>query len=369
MLKKFVAIVLILSTLILCLASCSEKYPAQPSSEKEQELIFTLKHGEREYEVKYELYRALFLSFKSEVDKGVEGVWSGEDAERYINEINTLIKQRLAEIFAIFTLADELGIDVYSKNYNAMVQDCIKAGVEGGSIGGIDYTGFGGDYEKYLESLRQMNLNYSVQDLLFRYALATDDIYYYYKGNLDNDATLGKLEYTRDDVLEFYNSEDCVRVMHLFLSSTTSSYTYERALQIREEIAAASNESAVFNTMMKYTTIGNAGEEISNGQLIGRHNLDALYYGEMTKEAFELGYFKTSKVINISTSINNGFMILYKIRKTDEHFEDCYEYIEDVYVEDKIGAIIDERTSLLAPLFENSDAFSALDYKNISMDN
>ncbi len=367
MIKKLSAFLLLASLLLSQLISCSEKYPPIESTEEEAAVLFTLDFAEENYEVKYELYRALFLSIKDEIDGGDKSVWEGEDKQTYIERANAEVIARISEIYSIFTLAKELEIDIYSKDYNEFVKGSIKASIEGGSVGAVEYEGFGGDYEKYLSSLKEMNLNYSVQDLLLRYALAMDEIYYYYQGNVDNDATLGHLKYTRDDVLEFYNSENSVRVMRLFLSTTTSSYTEERAKQIREEIAAAKTEQEVFYTMMKYTTLGDAGKELSNGQLIGRHNLDAMYYKELTDAAFDLGYYKTSDVIKISTGNNNGFAILYKIRKNDEHFEECYEYIEEVFVEEKIGEIIDERAAEIKELFKSTDAFGALDFNNISM--
>ncbi len=366
--KKAFAIILLLFLSLSLLISCSEKYPPVASTDSESLVLMQISLGEKTYDVKYELYRALFLSLKPEIDGGDPSVWTCDGKDEYINKINDKINERIADIYSVFSIAENIGIDIYSDEYNKMVDACIYAGVEGGTVGEFTYTGFGGDYQKYLESLKEMNLNYSVQDLMLRYALAMDDIYYYYEGNIENDATLGHLDYTKDDVKAFYESEECVRVMQLFISTVSTSFTEKTVKSVRDKIAAATSEDEVFYIMMNNSTTGAVGDELRQGELIGRHNLDSYYYSKLVDAAFALSYFETSEPIEVSTSINRGYFILYRIRKTDEHFEDYYADIENIYVANRIGEILDTEKELVLQSTVTTDAFDALIYSDISMD-
>ncbi len=363
MFKKLTSFILI-TVLLLTLISCAADYPPVESTEREKTVVMTMAVGEKNYEIKYELYRALLLTLKDDY-MGDDGVLDAEET----NALSLAINARLADIFSVLALAEEIGIDVWSKEYNKLVEDCVNAGVNGGTVGAFDYEGFGGDYDKYLASLKEMNLNYSVQDLMLRYALALDDIYYYYRGNVDNDAELGHIEYTRGDVLDFYNSPDTARVMQLYLSTASTSHTIESAERIRDKIANVKTDDEVFTIMMSNTLIGDAGNELSNGRIIAKYNLDSFYYSALTDAAQSLSTFEASEVIEVTTNIDHGFFIIYKIEKNDEHFEECYESIRDAYIENEIGKLFAEKIDMLKNSAKISDGFTLIDFNTISMDN
>ena len=82
--KKFTAL-LIIVTLLLSLISCGdEEYPPVQSSELEKQVVMTVEYDGEKYDVKYELYRALFLNLRESVDGGDSSVWSGENKAEYI---------------------------------------------------------------------------------------------------------------------------------------------------------------------------------------------------------------------------------------------------------------------------------------------
>lgn len=364
--KKRIIAILLAAILCLGLLTSCGGYPAIESTEEEAAAVLSFKHGEREYKVPYELYRAFFLTYKSELDGGNPEIWRGEDKQIYIDKINEIILTRLADIYSIFSIADDIGIDVYSKEYNDAVKSYVKAGVDGGVFDSILYEGFGGDYDKYLESLRKMNLNYSVSDLLFRYSMAVDDIYYYYVGNVENNAVSGKLEYTKDDVWNFYFGSGSRRVMSLHLSTSTASFTEERVLEIRNTIAKSTNEKEALAAMINYSTLG-AGD-LSDGIIIGEYNLDSLYYSELTEAALSLSTHKTSIPVKVDTGYNSGFFILFCMEKSDEHFESAYESIAATYVENEIGRKLAERAETLLGSVSYEPVFEKLSHADIKMD-
>ena len=89
--KKLTSIVLIIATLvlsILSLASCTKnKYTPVESTAEEKKVVMTLSIDSDKYEVKYEIYRALFLELRDEVYGGDRSVWSVENKAEYIEKI------------------------------------------------------------------------------------------------------------------------------------------------------------------------------------------------------------------------------------------------------------------------------------------
>lgn len=355
--------------MLFLFASCDkEKYPPVPSTEEEKRVVMTVELDNETYNVTYDLYRALFLNLKESVDGNDSSVWNGDNKDEYIVKIDSLIKERVAEIYSAFHICKKIGIDVYSKTFKKNIEKYIQASVEGGSVGTSAVEGFGGDYDAYLESLKKMNLNYSVQTLLIRYSLALSAIDDYYAGTIGNgqfveDVTLGKLEYTKDDVRDFYDSDECVRVLRAFFPNKYQ--TRESVGNLRDEIARKSGEDAVGNYMI---SVSLADPDLKNGVLITRYAFDNLYFGEMIEAAFKLNVAETSEVIEIITGIDDGYYILYRAEKSDGHFNKCYDEIADVYVQHEIGKKLDTVSAQIKNALSETSFLINLDRNTISME-
>lgn len=366
--KKILAIVIILASL-LSLVSCGEDYPPVASTKEESQVVMTVTYEGKKYEVKYELYRALFLNLRESVDGGDESVWTGENKGEYINRMDELIKARAAEIYALLHVADKIGIDVYSTEYDGQVAEYIKASVEGGIFGNTEITGFDGDYEKYIAHLSSINLNYSVQDLLIRYALATEEVFQYYAGNLGSeefveDTQIGKLEYTREDVYAFYDSDECVRVLRL---TFPEHYTATRIAEIQSTLVekAKISEDAVAAYMIQHTTAG--ATDVKNGEIIARHSHDREYYAALIDAAFGTEPCCVSEVISIYADGKDASTVIYRAEKNALHFETRYSDIVDVYLQNEIGKIIDTDAAAMAESMCTTDVLADLDRSKISM--
>ena len=366
---KKIYLIFTIFLLTVLLVSCSEEYEPVESTAEEKTVVMTLSYEGSTYEIKYELYRALFLNLKRDVDGGDNTVWSGDKKDEYIEKIDALIIERVSEIYSVFHIANKIGIDIYSDEFDEIVKDYIKASVEGGSINSTQIDGFGGDYDKYLESLREMNLNYSVQDLLLRYSIASEKIQLHYAGNLDTEEHIentvtGAINYTEEDIREFYDSNDCVRVIRGFFSSEI--YTKEKAEQFRDEIAKLNSEREVAIYIINRTTAG--ASDIINGELIATHNLERRYYKELVDGVFMLTAFETGPVYEISTGYEDGYIVIYRTIKSEEYYESCYDEIVRVYVDNEIGKIIDSTSDSLFNGAAKKDYLNSLDRSEISMD-
>ncbi len=361
---KKTALMLLIIILSLSIISCSgtSSYEPVESTAEEERVVMTLSVGNKRYDVKYELYRALFLNYRDEVSGGDDSVWQGDGKQAYIDEINALILERASAIYAVFAVCEDIGYDLYSKNVNKQVNKYITESIEG--------TGGYGTREKYIDALRSMNLNWSVQDLLLRYAIGMAAIDEHYIGDFDADdigqtIELGELKYTQDDVKNYYNSDDCIRVLRAHIQADAYYDPMEYALRVKNNMENATSESAV-STVIINTGL-TAASEVKRGYVMGRYNLDPLYYGDMTDAAFALSPGEVSDPIQVNTGDGDVIFIIYRAEKSDAHFNECYTEIAYVYLTDKVGEITERAAAGLASGVSYTEVLLTLDYTAIRM--
>lgn len=360
--KKLIALTLILATLLL-FAGCkkeNEKYPAVESTEEEARVMMSFRIGDESYEMKYELYRALFLNLAANYDGGDKSFWDTESSKEALEEINEKILEYTLDIFGVLHVAKSIGFDPYSNEAEEIIADYIETSVEGD---GDTIVGFGGDYDAYLNALKEANMNYAAHKLLLRYSIAYDKILAHYSGTVNEsnptESEAGALDFTRDDVLSFYNGEDSVRV------SLITCYSLERAETLRAAMLSAPNVTDALELAISMTT--SIETEVLDGVVIGTHTLDEAYYSEVTKAAFDMELGSFSDIVNANTDNGKEYWILYKHEKSTDYFDTHYDALIDVFVSQKIGEIIEKaKTSLRASLSE-SDAYKNLRHSSISM--
>ena len=367
MLKKIICILLLAATLFLLAACGDDEYPPVESTEEEARVVMTFSFEEETYKLKYELYRALFLNFKSEVDGGDSTVWSGENADKYIAEIDALIKDFASDIFAAFHIAKKIGKDPFSSEVDEQISEQIKLSVNG-VLGSETIIGYGGDYNKYLEALKADNLNYSAHVTLLRYGIAYNSILEYYAGTINEDNPLpetakGALEYTDADVERFYYSADCVRV--LILQYDTRNVSKSRINEIRDTMASKGSEDAVSAYILGNTAT--SPEDAKFGMLIGKFSLDDAYYSEITEAAFTLSQGEVSRVIEVNDGETSMYYILYKAGNSTDFFEDKKDIVTETYVANEIGKIINEAKLAIEQSARETDILTSLDRAGISM--
>ena len=378
--KKFLAILILIATLI-SLVACGggdEEYEPVESTEEEATVVMTLAIGDTTYEVKYELYRAFFLTYKSEVDGGNPDVWTGPDKDAYIEQIDEKIIDRIVEIYTTFAVCEDIGFDIYSDDVEDKIKENIKTSVEGGSYGTTTIEGYD-SYDEYLEALKEMNLNYSVQTLLFRYAIATDAIDTHYIGtvssdDLDSDMTIGAIEYDKSDVRDFYFSDECVRVLRLSFQKGITYTPEEKAYSMKDKLESAASqgstleekEKKVFATIMGQGLYANAAE-VKSGYVIGRYNLERSYYGDMTDAAFSIAEGEVSDPVEVVTDAEDSYYVLYRSYKSDEHFEENYESIKYIYLMNYVGEILHGVSVELESSVAYTDFLNSIDHSQIGM--
>ncbi len=363
--KKILLLILILATVFSAVSCGSGYYDPVPCTEEEAQTVMTFTYGDKTYEVKYELYRALFLNLKGELDGGDGSVWSGENKEAYIAIANRRISDMLGYIYSAFAVCDSIGFDIYSYEVNNRISEYVKEAVDG--------EPYGGDYEKYLADLRENNLNYSAHELIIRWGIAMDAIDEYYIGTASADdisgqITIGNISYTKDDVKAFYDSDECVRVIRACIVDNGIRPTADRAEDVRQAVLSVAHlgDDAVAAAMAGAGSV-TAQAELQNGYIIAKNNLNRFYYGEMTDTAFGLSVGGVSGVLTVVEDAGERCYVIYRTDKSDEHFNSCYSEIASIFLSDKVGKILSEAEKELLSSLDSSDFLNNLDYSAISM--
>ena len=376
--RKIIALLLIISSL-LALASCGKnKYKPQESTKEEATTVMTVQIDGNKYDVRYELYRALFLNYKSTVDGGDPNVWTGDDKASYVEKIDSMILDRITEIYATFAICERIGFNVYSKDVEKEIQENIRISVEGGSYGSAAIQGYD-SYEDYLAALKAANINYSVQVLLFRYAIAVDAIYTHYIGtvssdDIDGNMSIGSIEYTKDDVKAFYDSEECARVLRAGFQKYISYTPKEDAQKLRSKLVDAANsadtleekDNKVFLAIMSSGKFPNSSE-LENGYVMGKYNLEKSYYEQMTDAVFALSDGEVSECIDLVTDVEDAYYVIYRAQKSDAHFEENYESIKYVYLTNTVGEILYTTANELRESVEYTDFLKNINHSGLGM--
>jgi hypothetical protein len=348
--------------------SCGKQdYPPVLSSEEEAEVVMIFDYEGEKYELKYELYRHFFLSFKDVVDGGDETVWTSENAEEYIAKADALIIDAAAEIFSTLHHAKKLGIDPYSSKIEKLINEQIYNGVNGVMSSEGGFRGFGGDYNAYLASLTEMYLNYSAHILLYRYALVYDEILLYYMGNdsenLQDGVSKGALEYTANDVFDFYYGADTARV--LLATLDTRSFTLTRAQQIKEKIASFTTVEEVQEYIVDFTAT--VSDDAMKGVIIGKYSLDGEDFQRISDAAISMGTDTVSEVLKATINYTDFYYILYKTDKTGEYYEENLDKITEAYLSNRIGKLLYEEREAIKSNIIKTEIYNSLDFSNIKM--
>ncbi len=348
--KKIITLFLALS-LLFSLVGCKETtYEAVPSTDEEARVMMRVRYEGSTFNVRYELYRAFYLNLRADYPSGT---LSAEDAEA----LEGRVLSQIYHLHATLAMCASLGYDIYDATFEEKIENFIRVSVEGGYLDSAQIEGLG-TYENYLASLKEMNLNYSTQILLFRYSIAKTMIDEYFRSESGIYADV-----TREDVEEFYQKSDTGRYLSLYLPA--ENFTEERAKEIAATLALQTSEDAVFSKMVNYSSLNL--ETLRAGQIITPYNLDALTYTHLTNVALALEESEVSSPVALYNSQNNGYMILYKAEKSDAHFNEHYDSILEEYINDTAGKMLAEIQASMTESVTFYPIYETLDRENIKM--
>lgn len=357
--KKLVAAVISL-VLLFSLFGCSKFYEPVESTEREKSVVMTFTLNGTKYDLTYEVYRAFFLTYKDEVSGGDDSVWTGDKADEYIDEINEKIIDMALDIYSTFALAKSVGIDPYSTEIGKIVNDYINQSIEESE-----------SYSAYLAYLKSRYLNYSMQALIFRYGVVLDKLELYYigassTGELESGfAEPGAFTYTDEDIINFYNSDDCKRILRVLIQGSAHVDPMAKAEKVADDVRAATSESEIVQIMANSMI---CGPEIENGYMIGKYNLDTLVFGDMVDAVFDADNGDVIGPIRIHDGEEYIYYVIYVADKSDEHLEKNMTEVTYVYLWNQLGELLEGAEDELEKTVTVREFYSSIIHSEISMD-
>ena len=376
--KKFIALLLVLIS-VFTLASCGDEFPPVESTEREASIVMTLSYDGEEFDVPYELYRAFFLTYKSEVDGGDASVWSGSDRADYVAKINDMVLNSITEMYAAFYMCDRIGTDVFSSSFDDEIEAYIEESVENiiyvtkleaQKRGETVELSREEAYQIYLSRLKTNGLNYSVSILLYRYNIALSRIDEYYRGKLDSSSITGyeggKVDTSRDAVKAFYDSADTIKLMYFSLQDDVDSQ--RRVDNAREDMLEASSRDELIEAIVGNLAYGYPST-VEQGMTIGKYSLSTQFtdFEKFTDAAFSLDIGEISETVEVYDGSRTFIYVLYRDAKTDKHFDDCFADIASSHVSNEIGKIKSQVKSWLMSSCEYSSFYGTLSHASISI--
>jgi len=357
--KKLICLILILASAVSLIACGNGEYEPEKSTAEESKVIMTYTLDSEKYEVRYELYRAIFLNYITNYDYKREGFFESDEGKAAVKEINEYFYGYTLDIYSALHLAKKIGYDPYGKDADASVAATIKEDVEN--------SHFKGDHSAYRAFLKSINLNDSVQDLILRYNLAYQKITEHYMGTVDKDNPTdgmieGSIKYTEEDVRAFYFGSDSVRVSIVKISHSLPINEVER---IRDKLASKPTEKEALDYACSCTL--SDPYDIYMGAVIGKNTADPIYFGEVMDEAFGLEVGETGRVHDITSGVKPIYWVLLRTEKDEDHFKECYSDIASAYLSERVGQIIAGVCDSLEASREIKDSFEGINHAEIKM--
>lgn len=361
--KRFCRLTALFLAFLMCafcclFIACGEGGYDQKES-TEEELTIVLKMGT--HDVPYELFRALFINRKAEIDGGNLSLWTGADAAQYHAKIMPLVLQDLAAIYATFDLAKEYDIDPFGDDVSEELSEQITISVDGGEWNGIAIKGFE-NYDAYLGSLATNGMNDGASRLLLRYQICENRLI-----DLLAVPYTSKYTYTEANLQALYESDDCRRFVLLYRETNTLGMTSEEhesvVLKGLEKLRAESDEVEIVKISKQY--FQNSIAEIENGSFLTPNALGEQVWGEVLDAAFSLEVGEFSEPIAVTTAAQDFLYVVHRIEKNLSEYKKNAEDIEELYVRDRLYGDLKEKEAALLTSVVYTDFYSTLIGKNI----
>lgn len=340
---------LLLSVLALGLVSCGAYKPVK-SSESDAEAVATLDGGD---EVRFELVRALLVSRRKDYDGGDASKWQGDAGKALLAEALSDAMETAAEIYATFAICEENGIDPYGDKINKLVSDRISIDIDGGFLDGNFIDGYGSK-KKYLAALKELGLTDSVNRLLHRWDVCLSLLYEKMIENFNDGANI----ITREDVREFYESDDCARISWVHISidlSKDDSMYYGKANRARAALLEC-NTYAKMSAIVAQNTLNLSYDQIDNGFCLSANGGIGSGDRKICETAAELDHLEISEIIETDL----GLYILIGLNKSASYFDDHYEEIHDLALENRLYDSIDDKAEQMLESAVYTSRFASL---------
>lgn len=335
--------VLLLLVLLVPLAACGSGGYREVKSKRAWRKTVLKIDGE---DVSFELLRFFFFRHTTEADGGDASLWEGGDAAEMTEKALKLAVDDICELYAAFAVCRSYGIDPERDDIDELVSAYVGYDVDGGYPDGNTWvSGNGGDYDKYLESLKELHLTDTVNRLLYRYAACLKVLDDYIQNGAE-----GKVGASDEDLREFLRSDDCVHANYAELQKVA--YTREEAEEFHAGMKAAEKNITRLGEL-----VVNMKSDPRSGEYYSRYATDATD-AELYDLIFSLKPGEVSEIFETADS----YYIYYGMEKDAAPDEIRGRYLEEVFIYRKMAGM----TEVLKTRVAYESAYESLTYAILS---
>lgn len=353
----------ILCAILLCCApllSCKKNTAryAPIASSKTDATVLLRADGD---EMRYELFRYLFLSRHTDYDGGDPARWDAEDGAALWETARAATVRQMCDIYATFRIASRYGIDPWGDDMDNRIGEYVTADIDGGWINGVSVTGCG-SVDAYVARLAENYLTDAVNRLLYRQVLTLGDLY----DQIVNRYAEGTVPVTDAMLTMFLAGDTCIHYNQVYLPDSAfggdRSATRSRAKEIRRDMAAATDYDGLIRAGFRYSYADDNSlapvSVLEGGLWIGKYSFDSTYSAALTSALFTLRPGEISEIVETS----DGCYILYGMEKTGDlpQDRDGYETIRALYLKEIYCREIAEMTDAMVSGLTVTDAFKRL---------
>ncbi len=306
-LLQITACLLILLTLTTLVACDDDYYDPIKSSSHDRRVL--AEFGDEE--VKYELFRFIFMSRINSFDGGDRTKWSGEAGAALWETAKSAVMQEICEIYAVFAVCRDWGIDPEGENIEISINESIKTDIDGGVLpDGSAVLGYG-SVKKYEEALKKSHCTDAVRRLLYRYKACLESLYSFI---VDNRA-MGEVSVTDEQLSAFASGEDVAHINRLFISFESflgnREAAYEYAEKMRATLYLANGNYTTMVEQVFSKGISDIGVDPSRGWWYGKNSSDKRDYPLYYETIFTITPGSISEIIEE----RNGYYIVYGMNR------------------------------------------------------
>ena len=326
---KIIAVCILMAVCVTSFAGCKNELD---STDEEKKTVMTVGG----YDVPYELYRYLVMSYKSELGD-VEITKEVEETVKYN------IECALRDIYAVFAVCAEHGIEMDDKTVMASVDAELKA-----------YKDSFEDTEVYKAELEKMYMNNSVYRFMTSKMKFSDELYY----KLINDKTI-KSEVKEDEfirikqVLVFGEGGQTAYDGTYFVAG--EEHTDDEAKAIAEGVYAKAMAGEDFDLLVK-----EYGEDLymfnnTDGYYICR----GMWEEDAEAAAFALELGEVSEPVKVDA----GYSVMLRLDKESAYVEGHADEMAEDFLAAQFSKILSEKSDSLE--IEYKESFGEISVKDM----
>lgn len=338
--KTFIKIVsLMLTAVIMCasLSACSD--PLKSTVEEKKTVC---KVGE--FEVPYELYRYLVMTYKATIPEGTEITAEIEEQIKYN------VDAALCDMYAVFAVAKEHGLTSENEAVAAAVDAEVKKYMDGFA-----------ETELYVEDLAAQYMNHSVLRTMNTKQILSDELYY----KLMDDGTLINDE---DEMKEYIYGDGFIRVKQVLIVGETARKKYTGSYFLTGEEHTDAEAKAIAESVREKALAGedfDALVEKYGEEIYMVKNTDGYYVCEgMWEDANwrAASALEEGEVSEVVESLS-GYSVFLRCEKEESYIDKKYETLRKNYYDAQFSSILTKKSAELK--VEYTEDFSGISLKDM----